>query len=378
MAKNKAGRKKNELSQEEREWLENFLERADITYTTPRRRDTVYVGMDHAKCQYKEKRHLLWKIRDLLASNVIANEQYSSFPETFQRDLSFRQLYEFLKGHKELAWNDQIPQSYCLCELCENAVFLAKGINSNVKSKILATNVHDLVEANACDYMVGECELCLTSNLSSSDFDEEKTTISFLNWQRVDKKYCENLSFDQAIEKWNSTILTIKKHIYRKRKQVASYNQQKLDLKPEETLIHVDYSESYSNLEQDEVQSAYFGQQNFSIFTSCSYYCDSGEDNLTKVPVAGIRESNDHSRIAAFSCIVTTVDELKKLKGELRKVILWSDGCSSRFRSKFVFALLTHFDRNIALQWNYNEAHHGKGLMGGVGGTIKRVVYGLV
>ena len=24
----------------------NFLERSDITYTTPRRRDTVYVGMD--------------------------------------------------------------------------------------------------------------------------------------------------------------------------------------------------------------------------------------------------------------------------------------------------------------------------------------------
>ena len=73
--------------------------------------------------------------------------------------------------------------------------------------------------------------------------------------------------------------------------------------------------------------------------------------------MAVIRELNNHSRIAAFSCIVTIVDELKKLMGELRKVILWSDGCSSQFRSKFVFALLTHFDRNIASQWNYNEAH---------------------
>ena len=277
------------------EWLENFLESADITYTTPGRRDTVYVGMDHGKRQYKQKRYLLWKIRDLLgiinASKVINNEQYASFPETFQRDLSFRQLYEFLKGHKELAWNDQIPQSSCLCEICENAVLLAKGINLSLKSKILATNVHDLVEANACDSsqdvcMVGKCELCLTSNLSLSDFDEEKATISFLNWQRVDKsiaKINQSLTFDQAIEKWNSTILTIKKHIYRKRKQVASYNQQKLDLKPGEALIHVDYSESYSNSQQDEVQSTYFGQQNFSIFTSYSYYRDSGEDNLTKV-----------------------------------------------------------------------------------------------
>ena len=55
--------------------------------------------------------------------------QYASFPETFQRDLSFRQLCEFLKGYKELAWNDQIPQSSCLYDLCENAVLLAKGIN---------------------------------------------------------------------------------------------------------------------------------------------------------------------------------------------------------------------------------------------------------
>ena len=148
----------------------------------------------------------------------------------------------------------------------------------SLKSKILATNVHDLVEVNACDSsqdvcMIGECELCLISNLLLSNFEEEKTTISLLNWQRVDKNFAkinQSLSFDQDIEKWNSTILTIKKHIHQKRKQVASYNQQKLDLKPGEALIHVDYSESYNNSQQDEVQSAYFDQQNFSIFTSCS------------------------------------------------------------------------------------------------------------
>ena len=200
--------------------------------------------------------------------------------------------------------------------------------------------------------MVGECQLCLTSNLSLSHFDEEKKTMSFMNWQRVDKnigKINQTLPFGQAIEKWNSTILTIKTHIYRKRKQVASYKQWKLDLKPGEALIYVDYSESYSNSKQDEVQCAYFGQQNFSIFTFCSYYRDSGKDNLTKVPMAVISKSNDHSRIAAFSCIVTIVGELKKLTNELHKMILWSNGCSSQFRSKFVFALLTHFDRNIAL-----------------------------
>ena len=43
---NKSGRKKNKLSEEEEEWIENLLERSDITYPTPGRRDTIYVGMD--------------------------------------------------------------------------------------------------------------------------------------------------------------------------------------------------------------------------------------------------------------------------------------------------------------------------------------------
>ena len=37
---NKAGRKKNKLSEDEEEWIDNFLERSDIMYTTASRRDT--------------------------------------------------------------------------------------------------------------------------------------------------------------------------------------------------------------------------------------------------------------------------------------------------------------------------------------------------
>ena len=29
----------------------------------------------------------------------------------------------------------------------------------------------------------------------------------------------------------------------------------------------------------------------------------------------------------------------------------------------------------INIEWHYNEAHHGKGLMDGIGGTVKTLVY---
>ena len=66
------------------------------------------------------------------------------------------------------------------------------------------------------------------------------------------------------------------------------------------------------------------------------------------------------------------------MKDSLKNVILWSDGCSSQFRPKYVLAL-THFDKSVQLEWHYNKAHHGrKGPIDGVRGTIQRVVFGLV
>ena len=46
-----------------------------------------------------------------------------------------------------------------------------------------------------------------------------------------------------------------------------------MDLKQGDAILHVDYSESYKN-KQDEIQSAYFGQSIFSLFTACVYHLD--------------------------------------------------------------------------------------------------------
>ena len=49
---------------------------------------------------------------------------------------------------------------------------------------------------------------------------------------------------------------------------------------------------------------------------------------------------------------------------------------SAQFRSRFVFKLLAgtlFLEKEIS--WFYNERHHGKGPMDGVGGTIKNVVF---
>ena len=93
------------------------------------------------------------------------------------------------------------------------------------------------------------------------------------------------MPFGQVISKWVETISNIKRHVNRKREQVTSFDKQKDEVKTGEAFVRVDYSETYNNTQQDEIQSAYFGQQNFSIFTSCSYYREAEQGDLAKIPI---------------------------------------------------------------------------------------------
>ena len=54
---------------------------------------------------------------------------------------------------------------------------------------------------------------------------------------------------------------------------------------------------------------------------------------------------------------------------------MWSHGCTAQFRSRFVFKLLENYRRDLQLEWNYNEAHQGKGPIDGIGRTVKNVVF---
>ena len=51
-----------------------------------------------------------------------------SYVQAFDYRLSFRMLRRFLNEEKQYIYNKRIPRNTCLCEICENTVFLSKGI----------------------------------------------------------------------------------------------------------------------------------------------------------------------------------------------------------------------------------------------------------
>ena len=75
-----------------------------------------------------------------------------------------------------------------------------------------------------------------------------------------------------------------------------------------------------------------------------------------------------------LTSVLTVIDHLREKHQHVplkNNSIVWSDGCSAQCQSQFVFKLLSSIDSSLSITWCYNERHHGKGPMDGIGGTLK-------
>ena len=62
----KRGRKYEDLASEQIEQLKKFLDKLDMIYINPGKKDHVYVGKKDGVSQYTQKQYLLWTLRDIL------------------------------------------------------------------------------------------------------------------------------------------------------------------------------------------------------------------------------------------------------------------------------------------------------------------------
>ena len=112
----------------------------------PGKKDHVYKGKRDGVKIFETKRFLLWTLRDLHDSLNGMHEQNdeNSFMAKFNMKLPFTVFYEFIKANKEYHYNGEMPHFSCMCEVCENAVLLAKSMQRECKSEDIPTNPHSI------------------------------------------------------------------------------------------------------------------------------------------------------------------------------------------------------------------------------------------
>ena len=106
----------------------------------------------------KQRLYLLWNLCDLLdIINVTGKVDVTdTLYQNFKKLLTFSQLYDFVKHHKEYCYNQDIPHGLCLCEVYENCVLLSKGLNARLLCP-LPTNLHELIKRFSCNLQEIDC-----------------------------------------------------------------------------------------------------------------------------------------------------------------------------------------------------------------------------
>ena len=218
------------------------------------------------------------------------------------------------------------------------------------------------------------------SGLDSNSDSDISCSVSFYGWETLDKHVTKiriSEPFEEATERFKESVVSLKRHIYSKRSQNRHYNHVKESLDHGQILVHVDYAESYKNLQQNEIQSAYFGNSTFSIFTACCYTKSMDNGGLKKDSIVVVNEIKERNRAVALACLEKVVEKAEEINvAKYDRIVVWSDGCSTQCRSRFVFRLLTQdFFDGVELTWNYNEKAMEKFPWMVLEGTVKNIIF---
>lgn len=161
-------------------------------------------------------------------------------------------------------------------------------------------------------------------------------------------------------------------HCYVKSKQSHYFEQ--LRQNQTKCVLQVDFSENFTFVTQNEIQSAHWTHKQCSLYTAVAWFPSDGtmkEKEIKSYVIASDYMQHDKYAIHTFNEIL--FHKIKKECPTLEEIDIFSDGPSSQFKQKYTLCNITF--ASLKVNWHFFATSHGKGAVDGVGGTVKRAVY---
>lgn len=360
-----------------------------ITRQLPGKKDFVTVKVDGVSNQVQKQVMLM-----TLAEAHL--EFMKMFPE---RSISYSKFAK-LRPKNVVLMNDTPPNS-CCCIYCENMMLLFDAIKSHLPAQI--KSISTLVSSVVCNIdnfpcMRGTCSSCcdVTSALEGLfDSDHGSSTIKLSRWDKVEGfmqkvhlsgrlKILQKLKIiiklffflGKVLKEGIALLCTdfpyYKLHKYLVKSQLEHINYMKDNQPENHAIIIMDYSENYSTITSNEIQSAYFAKRQISIFTAIAYV---GQNE----PVTFLIGNDDinHAKDQVWLYQKKILSSLVEGYPAIDHIDFVSDGCAGQFKNRFTLSnlLYSNEDFGVSGNWHFFPTSHGKSPADGVGGAFKRSVY---
>ena len=380
------------ISPEKREVILNFLQRPDVSYCMPGRKDQVYCGIVNGEKVFKPKHYLLWTYKEIK----------HLFDEEHDFQLSYHSIQKIVSEEKHLIPAKNAKDDDCRCEKCENLELMLTSVKASlIKSghfekasrvvidpvSFISSLVCSIKNYTCCDEDCKKCPVHIVTEITECLKDSDD--ITYHKWVKQGGIYkkaniCESSTI--FIEQFEDLCgRKMKIHVYNIFRQFSELKHLKNNLEENQVILSVDFSKNYDNKQNHEIQSAYFGHEAFTLYTCVCYtkievptaikHKVDKETGLNIINVIIVSNETKHERNIAFSCNNKVIKYLQSFIPQLNRFFFWSDGCGSQFRSQYVFRSFCFYPGDIMFSWDYGEAHHFKGPHDGTGGTLKQKTY---
>eukprot|EP00731_Ephydatia_muelleri_P026535 Em0018g635a len=230
---------------------------------------------------------------------------------------------------------------------------------------------------------LGKCTECpgveiLCAELQAIMDEHEVDSTEYRQWTNTDWSSLETKvqTVDEFLDSFSRMLEKLLVHDLITQMQADFMREKKESLGPEEFLVVADFSENFSFVVQDEIQSFHWNNNSATIHPFVCYYRDNGELRSVCYIVISSCIQHDVNAVHLFQRKLVNFLTQESCGGQLPKKIWYmSDGCAAQYKNcKNFLNLCHHFaDFGVQAEWHFFATSHGKSAGDGAGGTVKRV-----
>ena len=270
----------------------------------------------------------------------------------------------------------------CICVEHQNVKLMMNALPTKIDYKTLLEMISCNIENRNC--MLRSCELCpsldiLESHLihlfRSNDYDEN-SLVKYREWLQTDTTdlHIHNIELLEFINILINKLDKIKAHYFITQFQSSYLKSIKDNLDEKTAIVLLDYSENYSFIYQDAIQSVHWENVQTTVHPIAVYYKINNEMKVTSFCI--LSDYLTHNTSAVHSFIKILLDHIKINFVNINHIIYYSDGAASQYKNyKNMINLCMHnTDFNLTVEWHFFATSHGKSPCDGIGGTVKRLV----
>ena len=168
----------------------------------------------------------------------------------------------------------------------------------------------------------GSCKKCpgtepLCNQLQAMACENSIDTVEVKQWTQTDRANLETkvMSTDEFIDAFTAMLIKLSIHDFTAKMQARFVQETKENLKEGEYLVIADFSENYSSVVQDKIQSFHWNNGSATIHPFVCYYKDKGE--LSHLCFIIISESTQHDVIAVHLFQNKLIEYLTENSGDV-------------------------------------------------------------